>query len=141
MLRIIQNSQAAGAKIYYAQADYYSEGQELEGQWRGKAAEMLGLSGVAQRDQWDLMCDNRNPSSGEQLTLRQKSDRTVGYDFNFHVPKSVSLLYGLTKDDRIREAFQEAVNETMQDMESEMQVRVRKEGKNEDRTTGQHGLG
>jgi hypothetical protein len=46
MLRIIQNQSAAGAKSYYSKADYYSEGQELEGQWRGEGAKRLGLAGV-----------------------------------------------------------------------------------------------
>ena len=121
---------------YYSTADYYSEGQELVGQWRGEAAKRLGLTGVVQKETWDALCNNRNPATGEQLTLRQKQHRRVGYDFNFHVPKSVSVLYSLTKDERILDAFRKSVNETMRDMESEMQTRVRKEGKNENRTTG-----
>ena len=89
-----------------------------------------------QKEAWDALCNNRNPATGEQLTLRQKEHRRVGYDFNFHVPKSVSVLYSLTKDERILDAFRQSVNETMRDMESEMQTRVRKAGKNENRTTG-----
>ncbi len=38
MLRIIQNSSAAGAKSYDTTADSYTEGQELEGIWRGEGA-------------------------------------------------------------------------------------------------------
>jgi len=57
-------------------------------------------------------------------------------NFNFHVPKSVSLLYGLTQDERILDAFRASVDETMQDMESEVKTRVRKGGKNEDRIAG-----
>lgn len=136
MLRIIQNSTAAGAKSYYSTADYYSEGQELTGMWRGKGAERLGLAGEVRKAEWDALCDNRDPESGATLTVRQKENRRVGYDFNFHVPKSVSVLYGLTQDERILSAFREAVDATMQDMESEMQARVRAGGKNEDRTTG-----
>ncbi|GIK18969.1 MAG: conjugative relaxase [Planctomycetota bacterium] len=136
MLRIIQNSTPAGAKSYYSTADYYAEGQELAGVWRGKAAARLGLSGEVRREDWDALCDNRNPSTGEPLTARTKSDRRVGYDFNFHVPKSVSLLYGLTGDARILDAFRESVDATMRDIEAEMQTRVRAGGRNEDRTTG-----
>ncbi len=136
MLRINQNNSAAGAKSYYSTADYYSEGQELVGQWRGKAAKRLGLAGTVQKETWDALCDNRNPATGDKLTLRQKQHRRVGYDFTFDVPKSVSVLYSLTKDDRILDAFHESVNETMRDMESEMQTRVRKDGKNGQRTTG-----
>jgi len=137
MLRIIQNTSAAGAKSYYSTADYYSEGQELRGVWRGKGAARLGLSGTIDKAAWDALCDNRNPATGEKLTARRKSDRRVGYDFNFHVNKSVSILYGVTGDERIVEAFREAVNETMQEMEREMKTRVRAGGKNEDRVTGE----
>ena len=136
MLRIVQNSAPAGAKSYYTSADYYTEGQELDGVWRGKGAAMLGLAGKVERAQWDALCDNKNPSTGKPLTARQKQNRRVGYDFNFHVPKSVSLLYGLTSDERILQAFRDSVGATMRDMEAEMQTRVRVGGKNEERTTG-----
>lgn len=136
MLRIIQNSSAAGAKSYYSSADYYTEGQELVGRWRGLGAERLGLSGPVRKDAWDTLCDNRDPRTGLPLTVRQKRERSVGYDFNFHVPKSVSLLYALTEDERILNAFRESVDETMRAMESEMKTRVRRGGRNEDRTTG-----
>lgn len=136
MLRIVQNTSAAGAKGYYSTADYYTEGQELAGVWRGQAAARLGLAGEIDKADWDALCDNRDPNSGHVLTPRQKDMRRVGYDFNFHVPKSVSVLYGLTGDERIAEAFRAAVDRTMDDMEAEMQTRVRASGKNEDRTTG-----
>jgi conjugative relaxase-like TrwC/TraI family protein len=92
MLRINQNTSAAGAKSYYSRADYYTEGQELESVWRGKGAARLGLSGAIAKSDWDALCDNRNPTTGKTLTSRQKSERRVGWDFNFHVPKSVSSL-------------------------------------------------
>jgi len=139
MLRIIQNTSAAGAKNYYtsaSMAEYYTEGQELTGIWRGEGAARLGLSGAVQKEAWDALCDNRHPVTGEALTPRRKQERRVGYDFNFHVPKSVSLLYGLTQDERILDAFRASVDETMQDMESEVKTRVRKGGKNEDRIAG-----
>lgn len=136
MLRIVQNISAAGAKSYYSTADYYTEGQELEGIWRGEGAARLGLSGKVEQVAWDALCDNRDPTTLLPLTVRRKQDRSVGYDFNFHVPKSVSVLYGLTGDQRIVHAFRDCVNETMHDMEAEMKTRVRLGGKNEDRTTG-----
>jgi len=136
MLRIIQNTSAAGAKSYYSTADYYTEGQELTGQWRGEGARRLGLFGDVQKQDWGALCDNQHPQTGKTLTLRQKEHRRIGYDFNFHVPKSVSVLYAMTEDERLLDAFRDSVHETMQDIESEMKTRVRKGGKNEDRTTG-----
>lgn len=136
MLRITQNTSPQGARTYYSTADYYSEGQELTGHWRGDGAKRLGLSGAVEKKDWDALCDNIDPNTGNALTPRQNTGRRVGYDFNFHVPKSVSVLYGLTKDERILEAFRESVDATMQDIEAEMKTRVRLAGRNEDRTTG-----
>jgi len=136
MLRVTQSNSAARAKSYYSTADYYTEGQELVGLWRGKGAKRLNLSGRIDRDDWDLLCDNRVPDTGEPLTPRRKSERRIGYDFNFHCPKSVSLLYGLTQDERILKAFRESVDATMEDIEAESKARVRRGGKNEDRVTG-----
>lgn len=136
MLRIIQNSASQRAKSYYSTSDYYSQGQELVGFWRGEGARRLGLHGAVDKADWDALCDNQCPGDGSPLTPRRKSERRVGYDFNFHVPKSVSLLYGLTQDERVMDAFRESVEATMLDIEAEAKARVRRAGQNEDHTTG-----
>jgi conjugative relaxase-like TrwC/TraI family protein len=136
MLRIIQSKGVGQAKSYYTTADYYLEGQELTGQWRGEGARRLGLEGHVAKSDWDRLCDNVDPRTGKRLTLRTDADRTVGYDFNFHVPKSVSLLYAMTRDERLLDAFRESVDATMHDIEAEMGTRVRKGGRNEERKTG-----
>ncbi len=136
MLRVTQQSHAAAAKSYYAASDYYTEGQELVGHWGGKAAAMLGLEGQVDKPRFDRRCDNLHPDTGSRLTPRTKGNRTVGYDFTWSVPKSVSLLYGLTKDERLLDAFTRAVDETMLDIEAEMQTRVRKGKTDADRRTG-----
>ena len=139
MLRIVQNSDATGAKNYFSRGarEYYVDGgQELRGAWRGIGAQKLGLSDDITLAEWHAICDGLNPKTGEKLLQRIKDNRTVGYDFNFHVPKSVSVLYGMTQDERILKAFHESVNATMREMEAEMQTRVRKNGKDENRLTG-----
>src|SRR5690606_33723358 len=93
-------------------------------------------SGEVEKADWDALCDNRDPRDGTSLTARQKSNRRIGYDFNFHAPKSLSVLYALTEDERILEAFRAAVNDTMEDIESEVQTRVRKAGANDLRESG-----
>lgn len=136
MIRITQQESANAAKSYYSKADYYSEGQELIGAWGGKGATRLGLEGTVDKLSFERLCDNMHPKTGEQLTVRTRSERTVGYDFTFSVPKSVSLLYARTGDQQILDAFRGAVDETMREMEAEMKTRVRRKGEDTDRTTG-----
>jgi len=137
MLRVIASR---NAKEYFAESlkreDYYSEGQEVSGDWNGIAAERLGLSGKVTTADFESLCDNEKPGTKERLTQRNKSNRTVGYDFNFHCPKSVSVAYEFTQDERILDAFKSSVNQTMREIESDMKTRVRKNGADENRTTG-----
>ena len=140
MLRITPSSSESRAKSYYttgfAREDYYSEGQEIIGKWTGRAAEMLGLEGQVDRESFYALCENRDPRTGERLTVRTKSLRRVGYDFTFSAVKSVSLVQGVTGDRRIVDAFCESVRETMALIEPEVQVRVRTGGQDFDRFTG-----
>src|SRR5271168_1850208 len=135
MIRITQQDNAGAAKKYYTTADYYSEGQEIVGSWGGKGASRLGLEGTVDKFSFERLCDNLDPKTGEPLTVRTRSERTVGYDFTFSVPKSVSLLYAMSGDQEILGAFRSAVDETMRDIESEMKTRVRKNGNDTDRPT------
>jgi conjugative relaxase-like TrwC/TraI family protein len=129
MLRIAQQTSSDAAKAYYASADYYMEGRELLGRWRGEWARMLGLEGQVSGRAFNRLCESRNPSTGDPLTQRTKDDRAVGYDFTFSVPKSVSLLHSIGDDPDILVGFRESVLETIQDIEKEMKVRVRTRGK------------
>ncbi|MBE2288948.1 MAG: relaxase domain-containing protein [Chitinophagaceae bacterium] len=149
MLRITQNRSASGAKKYYCEA-YYKEGQSAQhnyysdhdqgiGRWGGNAAATLGLTGDITKRDFAQLCDNINPLTGKTLTGRNDKDRTVGYDFTFNASKSVSLAYALgdESDKRtILNLFQQSVRETMADIETGMQARVRAKGKNENRLTG-----
>jgi conjugative relaxase-like TrwC/TraI family protein len=132
---------AAAAKAYYtekARQDYYSEGQEILGNWGGKGAERLGLHGTVESNAFVALCDNLNPITGEPLTPRLRVNRIPGYDLNFHGPKSVSVVYAWNGDRRIVEAFLRAVRETMTELEKEALTRIRKDGHPDgDRLTGE----
>jgi conjugative relaxase-like TrwC/TraI family protein len=140
MLRITESENASHAKAYYtdglAREDYYSQGQEIVGLWGGRAAKLLGLSGTVEREAFAALCDNKHPKTGNRLTPRTNADRRVGYDLNFHAPKSLSILHAITRDEALLKAFREAVDETMREVEGDMATRVRKGGRSEDRRTG-----
>ena len=68
MLNITASMSSDATKSYFAKSDYRSEGQELIGEWRGHAAEELGLRGIIDKQSFDRLCDNLNPNTGDQLT-------------------------------------------------------------------------
>jgi conjugative relaxase-like TrwC/TraI family protein len=142
MLRIVQQNSVAAAQSYYthlAESDYvgyYADGQERPGRWGGRGADRLGLSGDVTSEAFQQLCENQHPITGERLTARTKGNRTVGYDFNFHAPKSVSVVHELTLDERIVSAFRAAVDETMRELEADIRTRVRTSGQVAERTTG-----
>lgn len=141
MFRVYQSQSADQAKDYFrnelTQGDYYS--QEIVGNWGGKAAEMLGLSGAVTQEAFDALVDNIHPEesdhAGERLTAHNKANRRPGYDLTFSAPKALSVLYEYSQDERLLDAFRESVSDAMQSIEEEMHVRVRKDGRNEDRKT------
>src|SRR4030095_6220955 len=97
MLRVIASR---NAKEYFAQSlskeDYYSEGQEVRGEWHGIGAEKLELSGPVTEAAFEALCENRKPGTHERWTQRNKDNRIVGYDFNFPCPKSVFVGHEVT---------------------------------------------
>lgn len=140
MLFITPANNAKEAKDYFtrhmATSDYYlRDAAEFAGEWHGLGAELLGLEGRVDKESYFKLCENINPKTGEQLTARTKSERRVLYDFTFDAPKSVTLAYELGGDERIMDAFRGAVKDTMSEMESAMKVRVRTNGRQEDRAS------
>ena len=140
MLRVVSHKSAAAARKYYSEGlhreDYYSEKQEVVGKWHGKAARLLGLTGDVTQEAFAALVENRHPGTGERLTARTNRERVVGYDLNFHAPKSLSVLHALTGDPDIVKAFRESVAEAMADIENRIATRVRQKGAQENRVTG-----
>lgn len=107
---------------------YYSETQEFPGFWVGEAASRLGLHGRVDDASFKRLCNNQHPETGKQLTARMRSDRRLAQDHVFSVPKSVSLAYAYTGDERIIQAGRQAGFATYGDMEQLACARVRKNG-------------
>ncbi|SKB01872.1 conjugative relaxase domain-containing protein, TrwC/TraI family [Prosthecobacter debontii] len=140
MLRVVAHGSAAAARQYYTEGlkkeDYYSEGQEIAGKWHGEAARLLGLEGDVTPEAFAALVENQHPVTGERLTQRTRANRRVGYDLNFHAPKSLSVLYALTQNPEILTTFRKAVADTMTDLEQYAETRVRKRGAQTNRPTG-----
>lgn len=131
MLNATQATSIAGALQYFrttlSQGDYYL-GTEINGSWRGKAASTLGLAAgrPVASEEFEALLEGRHPITGKKLVQRLRQDRRPGIDLTFSVPKSVSLAWAINHDDRILEALQETVYETMeQDIEPLVCRRVR----------------
>ncbi|MBI3853667.1 MAG: relaxase domain-containing protein, partial [Verrucomicrobia bacterium] len=90
------------------------------------------------REQFHALCENRNPATGERMTQRQlKEDkRRVFYDFTCSPPKSVSVLAVTLDDQRLVEAHEESARIAFRELETFAATRVRKQGNQRDRTTG-----
>ncbi|MGH7952161.1 MAG: MobF family relaxase [Limisphaerales bacterium] len=143
------------AKRYFKEhlsvGDYYAEGQHVAGQWFGRGAEDLGLRGVTTAQQFERLCENLHPQTGQKLTLRQNAtrietgkngaahetaNRRVFYDFTFSPPKSVSIAALVSNDTRIVQAHERAITVALNQLQSFAATRVRKNGQCTDRATG-----
>src|SRR3984957_17855683 len=109
--------------------DYYSEGERVPGEWKGRGAELLGLSGPVNTADFEALRQGLNPRTGEFLRIRHSADRTAAdgsnlaqgrslYDFTISAPKSVSVLAILGGDHRLIEAHRAAVAETLKEIET-----------------------
>jgi len=142
MFTAVAHKNLADAEGYFdehlSQNDYYAAGEIRPGQWIGTGAERLGLSNTVTREQFHALCENRNPNDGERLTQRQQKEdkRRVFYDFTCSAPKSVSVLAVTLNDERLVVAHEEATRIAFRELEPFAATRVRKQGNQRDRTTG-----
>ena len=114
---------AAQAETYYeekySQDDYYTEKQRVVGQWFGRGAEELGLSGEVATEDFRAVLRGLGPASGEVLVHKANGydDRRAGWDATFNAPKSVSI-QGLVGDDhRLIETHRQAVSRALEELE------------------------
>lgn len=142
MFTAVAQKNLADAEKYFdehlAQNDYYAAGEIRPGQWIGVGADRLGLKQNVSRDQFHALCENRNPQNHERLTRRQKKEdqRRVFYDFTCSAPKSVSVLAVTLDDQRLVTAHEAAARIAFRELETFAATRVRKEGSQKNRNTG-----
>ena len=142
MFTVVAQKNLGDAESYFdehlSQNDYYSAGEIRPGQWIGAGAERLRLTVEVTREQFHALCENRNPANSERLTQRQlkEGQRRVFYDFTCSAPKSVSVLAVTLADERLVTAHEEAARIAFRELETYAATRVRKQGGQKDRTTG-----
>ena len=142
MFSAVAHKNRAAAEGYFdehlSQNDYYSAGEIRPGQWIGAGAERLGLKHQVTREQFHALCQNQNPHDNERLTQRQQKEgnRRVFYDFTCSAPKSVSVLAVTLNDERLVQAHEESARLAFRELETFAAARVRKQGNQKNRPTG-----
>jgi conjugative relaxase-like TrwC/TraI family protein len=114
---------AAQAETYYEEKyshdDYYSEKQSVVGQWFGRGAEELGLSGELATEDFHAVLRGLRPASAEVLVHKANGydDRRAGWDATFNAPKSVSIQGLVGADERLIEVHRKAVTRALLELE------------------------
>src|SRR2546430_13372164 len=105
MFTVVTQKNLTDAKRYFQEHltrnDYYA--QEIRpGQWIGVGAERLGLNATqaVTCGQFEGLCENQHPQTGERLTLRQneQGNRRGFFDFTCSGPQTGSLPAGTLED-------------------------------------------
>ena len=124
--------------------DYYAVGETVTGQWIGRGAELLGLKGDVDLEDFDKIRMGLHPETGEFLRERQSADRydkdgrKIGtarnlYDFTVSAPKDLSIQ--ALEDPRLIEVHNVAASEAVDELQRLASARVRKGGRSESRET------
>ncbi len=112
MLSVANVRTAGGAANYFAADNYYTRADaDRSGEWLGKGAVKLGLTGRVDTRQFEAILKGLLPDGS-----RVGSDNRVhraGTDLTFSMPKSWSILALVGGDKRILDAYAEAVRETL----------------------------
>jgi conjugative relaxase-like TrwC/TraI family protein len=144
MLTISNPLSASQALAYHAEEfsnareNYYTQGDQIRGEWHGRLAEQWGLRGKVGEEHFQRLTEGQRPITGEQL-VRHKAAREyvnehgqkirtmehrAGWDATFSAPKSVSLTALVGGDERIRKAHQQSVAIALDELERYVQARI-----------------
>ena len=118
--------------------NYYSEGQEIHGQWDGQLAAAWGLAGAVDEAQFARLADGQHPLTGEPLVRVQTAHQQASarghavhtmahraaWDLTISAPKSVSLTALVGGDERVRDANRQAVDVALRATEPYVQARI-----------------
>ncbi len=127
--------------------NYYKQGETVRGEWQGKLAASLGLSGEVAPLEFSRLADGQHPQTEERMVKHRAAQESsvdgsttkavehrAGWDATFSAPKSVSLTALVGGDHRVREAHRDAVTTALTELERYTQARIG--GNNPAETTG-----
>jgi conjugative relaxase-like TrwC/TraI family protein len=154
MMTMSKSLGAGQAKDYYqaeytnTQESYYTEDENVKGEWFGKQADAWKLEGEVRQEPFERLCEGQDPRTGLQLVkhvasktyenaygeMVESSEHRAGWDATFSAPKSVSLAALVGGDERIMEAHDRSVNAALRELEKYAQARIG--GNNPAETTG-----
>src|SRR5713226_3897440 len=124
MLVMSRGALSAGqAETYYEEKyvhdDYYSEEQRVVGEWFGRGAEALGLSGAVATEAFRAVLRGQRPATAEVLVhnANGRTERRAGWDATFNAPKSVSIQALVGDDPNLADAHGRAVSRALQELE------------------------
>jgi conjugative relaxase-like TrwC/TraI family protein len=144
VLTISNPLSASQAQAYHAEEfsnareNYYTQDDQIRGEWHGRLAEQWGLRGQVSEEHFHRLSEGQHPITGEQL-VRHKAAREymnehgqkirtmehrAGWDATFSAPKSVSLTAFVGGDERVRQAHQESVAIALNELERYVQARI-----------------
>src|ERR1700730_13063150 len=155
MLTISKPLSAGKAQTYHQkeftakEQNYWSQRGVIAGEWQGRLAAGLGLTGAVSEKEFARLGQGQHPQSGEQLVRQRASyeytdangkrvktmEHRAGWDATFSAPKSVSLTALVGGDDEVREAHRKAVAFALNELEHYTQARIG--GNYAPETTGQ----
>jgi conjugative relaxase-like TrwC/TraI family protein len=144
MLTISKPLSAGQAQSYHQkeftakEQNYWSQSGVVAGEWQGRLAAELGLSGMVSAEDFAKLSQGLHPETGEQLVRQRASyeyqdadgktvktmEHRAGWDATFSAPKSVSLTALVGGDDRVREAHRESVHVALDQLECYAQARI-----------------
>ncbi|WP_353070439.1 MobF family relaxase (plasmid) [Tunturibacter empetritectus] len=118
--------------------NYYKQGDTVKGEWQGKLAASLGLSGEVSPSEFHRLSEGMHPQTEEQMvkhrlaqeytnedgTTTKAVEHRAGWDATFSAPKSVSLTALVGGDERVRDAHRAAVATALDELERYTHARI-----------------
>lgn len=122
MLSISQPIHSAEYYLSLASEDYFFEGGEPRGLWRGEGAPAFGLKGMVEKEALRSLFSGKSPDGRHELVQNAGSgSRQSGWDLTFSAPKSVSVFWSQAPPDirrLVQKSQQAAVDAALNYLES-----------------------